>query len=139
MKIKNIAVAIVLLVGVSLPSMTLQVASAAGSGRTFYVDFSSGSDSNAGTSQTAPWKRVPGMTGFTGSYTSQPGDTFIFKGGVTWTASYPWTFKSGASGAPIIYTTLSSWYNGSAFTRPVFDDGHADPGGVGMANTSGGS
>ena len=33
---------------------------------TYYVDYSSGSDSNNGTSKTSPWKNAPGMMGSSG-------------------------------------------------------------------------
>jgi hypothetical protein len=53
---------------------------------TYYIDYVGGSDSNNGTTTSTPWKRCPGMPGFAGSYTHDDtnGDTFIFKGGVTW-------------------------------------------------------
>jgi hypothetical protein len=51
---------------------------------TYYIDYSSGLDSNNGTSKSTPWKRDPYMVGFAGSYTHAAGDIHIFKGGVTW-------------------------------------------------------
>ncbi len=46
---------------------------------TYYVDYVSGGDSNSGTSINAPWKRCPGMVGFSGSPSSlSPGDTVYF-------------------------------------------------------------
>lgn len=51
---------------------------------TYYSDFSTGTDSNAGTSQGSPWKHAPGMNGWTGSATLSGGDTVVLKGGVTW-------------------------------------------------------
>jgi hypothetical protein len=51
---------------------------------TYYLDFSTGVDSNNGTSTTTPWKHAPGMNGWTGSATLSNGDTVILKGGVTW-------------------------------------------------------
>jgi len=101
---------------------------------TYYIDYVSGSDTNAGTDMTTPWQRVPGMTGFAGAYTHTAGDVFIFKGGVTWPKSnYPWTVANGGqSGAPDTYTTNSAWFAGSSFSQPVFDDGASHPGMVGM-------
>jgi hypothetical protein len=52
---------------------------------TYYIDYNGGKDSNNGKSPTSPWKLCPGMTGFAGAYSHTPGDSFIFKGGVTWT------------------------------------------------------
>lgn len=103
---------------------------------TYYVDFVSGSDTNNGTSTSTPWKRVKGMKGVTGTAANAPisgGDTIIFKGGVTWTASWPWTFVGGTS-SMVTYTTNHSWFTGGAFTQPTFNDQAAHPGGTGMAN-----
>jgi hypothetical protein len=114
----------------------LSIAVATAHSATYYIDYSAGSDSNRGTSVSVPWKHAPGMTGFSGSYTYAAGDTFVFKGGVTWTASFPWTFRSGASGSPIIYTTDHTWYSGANWSQPIFDDGHANPRATGMAQLS---
>jgi hypothetical protein len=51
---------------------------------TYYVDFTAGNDSNAGTSD-FPWKRCPGMIGWTGSASLAAGDTVYFDKGDTWT------------------------------------------------------
>lgn len=85
---------------------------------TYYVDFVGGSDSNNGTSTSTPWKRVKGMTNVTGTAaaaTIAQTDTVIFKGGVTWTTSYPWNIW-GAT-----YTVDESWYTGGSWTQPIFD------------------
>jgi len=112
------------------------------SAATYYVDFVGGSDSNNGTSKATPWKRTKGMAGCTGTCattTLQAGDTVVFKGGVTWTASYPWTFSTGSSSAMVTYTPDRTWYTGSSYSQPVFNDQGANPGATGMANlTSGG-
>lgn len=34
------------------------------SAATYYVDYSTGSDANNGTTKATPWKRAPGMAGF---------------------------------------------------------------------------
>src|SRR5208283_2026043 len=72
---------------------------------TYYIDYASGSDSNNGTSIAKPWKRCPGMKGFTGSYSHSAGDKFVFKGGVIWpVAALRLTIaKSGANDNPDIY------------------------------------
>lgn len=105
---------------------------------TYFVDFAGGADSNAGTSNSAAWKHAPGMTGCSGTCSSTSlvgGDTVTFKGGVTWTASFPWNLKGGSS-SMITYTTDHTWFAGSSYTQPTFDDGHADPGGTGMVSAS---
>lgn len=107
---------------------------------TYYVDFVGGSDANAGTSKAAPWKRVKGMAnciGVCNTTTLRAGDLVIFKGGTTWTGSYPWTFSGGAANNHVSYTTDRTWFTGTGFTQPIFDDGAAHPGAVGMANAAG--
>lgn len=116
--------------------MTVLVFEQSALATTYYVDFVSGSDSNNGTSKSTPWKRVSGMSGCTSICNSTSlvnGDIVIFKGGVTWTSSYPWTFQSGTS-SPITYTVDQSWFTGTSWTQPTFDDLGAHSGGVGMAN-----
>lgn len=89
---------------------------------TYYIDFAGGADSNSGTSMTAPWKRHPYMKGFSGSYSHQAGDRFIFKGGVVWTGCWPLTINVGGSAAAYdYYGVTNSWYAGASWTRPVFD------------------
>ena len=72
--------------------LTLLATVEAARANTYYIDYAAGSNSNAGTSEGAPWKSAPGMqtaagcAGATHSYTHAPGDKFIFKGGVTWPA-----------------------------------------------------
>ncbi len=67
------------------------------------------------------------MKGFTGTYTHQAGDIFVFKGGVTWASSaadplFPWTIKTGGTaGDPDQYTVDKTWFAGSSYTPPVFD------------------
>ncbi len=89
---------------------------------THYIDYINGNDSNTG-SKTSPWKRCPGMVGFSASYTHSAGDTFIFKGGVTWTSStLPLTISySGNSTNADTYTVDKTWYNGSSWTQPIFN------------------
>ena len=91
---------------------------------TYYIDFAGGSDSNPGTSMAAPWKRHPYMKGFTGSYSHQAGDRFIFKGGVVWTGCWPLTVNVGGSASAYdYYGVTNTWYAGTSWTRPVFDGG----------------
>jgi len=102
---------------------------AAQSGRTFYIDYASGSNSNAGTSTGAAWKSHPymrnaaGCAGAPHAYTPQAGDRFIFKGGVTWpNACFAMILGAGGtSGAQNYYGVDKSWYSGGSWTRPIFD------------------
>ncbi|MFN3408109.1 MAG: immunoglobulin domain-containing protein [Limisphaerales bacterium] len=61
---------------------TLTVESAAAAS-VRYVDFTAGNDNNPGT-MTSPWRRCPGMVGWAGSATLQPGDTVYFDRADTW-------------------------------------------------------
>jgi len=92
-------------------------------GNTYYIDYSGGSDANPGTSKSAPWKRCPGMSGFTATYTHAPGDAYVFKGGVIWpAAALPFTVaNSGTVDNTDAYTTDHAWYAGSAWSQPTFD------------------
>jgi hypothetical protein len=94
--------------------------------RTFYIDYDSGSDSANGTSKSTPWKRQPYMVGWAGSYSHQAGDTFVFKGGVTWPrVTLPIIVQSGGTlGMRDTYTTDATWYTGASWARPIFDGEH---------------
>ena len=96
---------------------------------TYYVDYSSGSDSNNGTSKTTPWKRAPGMNGCAAVCAStdiNPGDSIILKGGVTWpAAALGWTPPGGANGSSVYIGVDQSWYAGTAWSRPVLSCGGA--------------
>jgi len=110
-------------------SSTVTITVTAANGRTFYVDFASGSDANNGTSKSTPWKHAPGMQGTSGvaaSTTPKPGDQIIFKGGVTWDhTAFKWNLIwSGTSGQPIYLGVDTSWFAGSSWTRPIFNGDH---------------
>jgi hypothetical protein len=51
---------------------------------TYYVSQSTGSDANAGTSATAPWKSAPGMASYTGAGRLVAGDVVYFNRADTW-------------------------------------------------------
>lgn len=103
----------------------------------YFADFSSGSDANAGNSESAPWQHLPGMIGCSGkcsSTTPAAGQGFILKGGVTWTNAalgWYWTWSGtgstsspGCTGSGCIYIGVDpSWYAGSAWARPVLNAG----------------
>jgi hypothetical protein len=110
---------------------------AAQSGRTFYIDYASGSNNNNGTSKSSSWKVHPYMqtsSACTGTesapaYTHQAGDQFIFKGGVTWPAACFGmnVTAGGTSGTPDYYGVDLSWFSGASFARPVFDLNNTAP------------
>ncbi|NLF30143.1 MAG: hypothetical protein GX591_04550 [Planctomycetes bacterium] len=94
-------------------------------GATYYIDYANGSDSNNGTSRTTAWKKAPGMAGFGGTYYHVAGDSFIFKGGVTWPSDcYPWVINYGGTSGEVrdYYGVDKTWYDGDAWTRPVLDN-----------------
>ena len=92
---------------------------------TYYIDWSGGNDAYHGLSRSGPWKRAPGMAGFSASYSHQAGDQFVFKGGVIWPATaLPLAIvHSGVAGNPDTYTTDHDWYDGALWSQPVFDGG----------------
>lgn len=102
--------------------LLLSIASIAHSA-TYYIDYTAADNSANGTTKSTPWKRCPGMVGFTGSYSHSAGDVFVFKGGVTWPASVlPLTIGySGMAGNTDAYTVDQTWYSGASYSYPVFD------------------
>jgi hypothetical protein len=93
----------------------------------FYVGVS-GSDSNAGTSESAPFLHIPGTPKFTGNATLGAGVGIIVQGGYVahfGATTSPATGGSltiktgGSSGKPLYYGIDTTWYSGSSFTRPV--------------------
>jgi len=64
-------------------------------GTTYYVS-TNGSDSNAGTTSSAPWRSLTKVN----STTFQPGDTIRFEAGDSWTGQL-WPKGSGIDGSPI--------------------------------------
>lgn len=97
---------------------------------TYYVDYSSGNDSNNGMSKSSPWQNAPGMRGCTAVCNSvkiNPGDSVILKGGVTWPAStmeWDWGF-SGSSGNNIYVGVDQTWFAGGSWSRPILNGGGA--------------
>jgi hypothetical protein len=94
------------------------------SAATYYIDYNGGKDSNGGTSKGGPWKHCPAMQPFSGwsKYQHQPGDRFIFKGGVTWpVAALPlYIWFGGAPDNYDYYGADVTWFEGSQFSRPIF-------------------
>jgi hypothetical protein len=93
---------------------------------TYYIDSGSGSDSSSGLSKDVPWQHAPGMSGCTDNCSItilRPGDRVVLKGGVTWDyTNFPMTVNAtGAAGSVIYYGVDTTWFNGSVWSRPVFD------------------
>jgi len=85
---------------------------------TYYVDFATGANSNAGTSTGAPFKHCPGDDSATSTAAStalSAGDTVIFKGGVAYQGEVDMDW-AGSSGNPITYdgNTSGAWGTGMA-------------------------
>lgn len=96
--------------------------------RTFYIDFSGGSDATSvanAQSKSTPWKHQPYMTGSTISgYSHTAGDRFIFKGGVTWDHTcFPLAITSGGNSTNSDYYGVdATWYTGGSWVRPIWDN-----------------
>jgi hypothetical protein len=103
---------------------------------TYYIA-ANGSDSNNGTSTSAPWLHVPGMRGCSAncaSKTPAAGDKFILRGGDVWHFStsngvqgLPWSLpaSNGSASNAIYYGVDHTWYStsacGASWCRPVLD------------------
>jgi len=75
-------------------------------GDTYYVDYEGGDDGDDGLSEGSAWKRAPGDPAATGNPASidlQPGDTVLFKGGVTYRGYIYLLRVNGTMTAPITY------------------------------------
>lgn len=79
-----------------------------------YIDFSSGDDSNTGTSRDTPWKHHPWDPNATGKAKAGHGVmTYVFKQGVIYRGELNAT-ESGTTDAPIILTRDPNWGEGPA-------------------------
>ena len=104
--------------------------------RTFYIDYTGGSNSNSGTSPSSPWKSHPymqktdGCAGSAPTYSHAAGDRFIFRGGVTWpSACFGMSPAAGGSSTSTrdYYGVDPAFFAGSSWTRPIFDLGGLIP------------
>jgi hypothetical protein len=97
----------------------------------FYVSKSTGSDTNAGTSESAPWAHLPGMSSCTNtcsSTTPTAGEGFILRGGETWVSTdlgVQWTW-SGNSSNRLYVGVDQTWWNTSVcgssnWCRPIWN------------------
>src|SRR5580693_2586060 len=108
---------------------------------TFYIA-ANGSDSNSGTSKSAPWQHAPGMpkcVATCAAHTPAPGDSFIFRGGDTWhfgnSGASPYTGGTwdlyswwgtaatcqyeGTTSGCLYYGVDQTWFSGASWTRPI--------------------
>jgi hypothetical protein len=98
----------------------------------YYISRSLGSDTNSGTSESAPLQHVPGMettcANTCASLNPTAGQGFILRGGDTWPNGdlgiYWHPSWSGTSGNPIYIGMDQAWYNsgvcGSSWCRPIW-------------------
>ena len=87
----------------------------AGANNTYYVDFSTGDDTNNGISTSTPWKHAPGDTNYTGSGTLHSNDTVIFKRGITYYGMIT-TLSNGVN------YTVTDWGTGDAIINGSGND-----------------
>jgi hypothetical protein len=96
-----------------------------------YYIASSGSDFNSGTTATAPWAHLPGMSTCTGNCLTLKnagvlaGTGFILRGGDTWNGSnlgiyWPW---GGTATNPVYIGVDLAWYAGDSWSRPIWTCG----------------
>ena len=116
MKTIRLILALLVLSGVGFAACPSNVPSGVTS--CYFADFVSGSDSNAGTSEAAPWKHLPGMTGCSGNCSSNiptGGVGYILKGGSVWTNAslgWQWTWSGTNTSVPVYIGYDPSWNQG---------------------------
>lgn len=116
------------------PTGALVTAASLGCTGAYYIA-ANGLDSNAGTTEGAPFLHAPGMTNCTSlcasASTGGSGIWLIFRGGDTWhfgntglstsVGAQQWTTpNNGASGHPFAITVDPAWFAGGSFARPIF-------------------
>ena len=84
---------------------------------TYYVDFTTGLDSDSGLTEALAWKTLVKVRG----RTFQPGDSILFKRGETWTAENLTFLSSGTAAAPILYGAYGTG------NRPVINAAKPNP------------
>ena len=95
--------------------LTVSISNAA----TYFVDFSNGSNSNAGKSQAAAWKQCPGDASATlvpAQTSLSAGDTVLFKGGVVYKGQIGIKWSGTSASGPIVFDGNSTgiWGDGKA-------------------------
>lgn len=79
---------------------------------TYYIDFTSGSDANDGTSMDSAWKYAPGMSLASGNAASvalQAGDIVYFKMGEVWRDQLTINASGSADGGDITFARKTDW------------------------------
>jgi hypothetical protein len=121
---------------------SVSIASYAGISSCYYASKSIGNDSNAGTSESAPWAHIPGMAGCKGNCAAvspSAGEGFILRGGDTWSGSdvgIAWNWLASSSHWNYIGVD-PNWYSGGSWARPIFNMSGAANGYVILGNSSG--
>lgn len=103
--------------GFKILAVSLLLVAPALHGATYYVDFGSGDDSNAGTASGTAWKHSPGDTNATSMAAGtalSAGDTVLFKSDSVYVGTVLLSW-SGTSGNPITYDG-STWGSGTRAT-----------------------
>jgi hypothetical protein len=101
----------------SASSTVTVVTTTACSGTCYYVS-PTGSDSNAGTSTSAPWRTIAHVQSFQSNL--NPGESVLFQRGGVWFEELDITNMSGSSGTPI---TIGNYGTGNL---PVIDGGQTN-------------
>jgi hypothetical protein len=112
--------ALALLAGIVAGPSSASPAAAAGS--TIYVDPVGGSDANAGTTESAPWKSLAKVN----AVTITPGTSILLKAGATFTNEFLDLRGSGTAASPI---SIGKYGAGA---RPVINFGNTAVGGEGF-------
>ncbi len=115
---------------------------------TYYISYSTGANTNNGTSKSTPWKTHPFMqaaaacTGIGSApvYVHNPGDTFIFMQGDSWpNACFDMVIQQGGGpGNPDQYTYDSTW-GVVSFAVPVTTANPGQTAPAGSGTTTGGT
>ncbi|MCD6288616.1 MAG: hypothetical protein J7M12_05825 [Candidatus Hydrogenedentes bacterium] len=100
-------------------AVALAACSCAVSAATYYVDSVDGNDSNAGTSQTAPWQTLDKVN----ATTFEPGDRILFRRGRSWFGK----LNPKGSGTPANPIEINTYRNGP---KPLIDGGGSTGDGV---------
>jgi Right handed beta helix region len=103
---------------------------------TYFVDFSAGSDTADGKTQTTAWKHAPGdmsASGMASATTLKPGDVILFKGGVAYQGTVNVT-TSGTMASPIVLEggAQQAWGTGQA----IIDGQNTRNLGIGLTGAS---
>jgi hypothetical protein len=99
-----------------------QAVPAAAAGTTYYVDATTGSDANSGSTAATAWKSLSKVN----ALTLAPGDNVLLRAGSVWQNQYLDLRGSGTAGSPIVVGSYG------AGARPRIDFGNSSVGGEGF-------